>query len=300
MESIIYFFETTASVIPWRILIVLLAALLLHRIIRVVVRRVIHRIVMRSDALKPADERQPVADLEKREETIGGIFATALIVIMWLITILIILSELGVNIAAMATGAGLAGIIIGFGAQNVVKDYLAGIFIILEDQYRVGDIVMFEGTGSLEPLSGTVEQITIRMTRLRDLDGNVHVVLNSAPTSVTNMSYKFANTNIDIAVPYDADIDAIETIINQVGTKLAKDFSHETLEPIQFLRVNAFEDRAVIVKCLGKTKPADQWTVAGEFRRRIKKAFEAENIAMPLDRLVVESRTAPKSPAKKK
>lgn len=275
----------------WRILVIFVVALILHRVIGIIVTHFMRRVVNQGNHLLPLSERQSNEDVEKRAQTISGIFITALLVTMWIIVILVILSELGVNIAAMATGAGLAGVIIGFGAQNVIKDYLAGIFIILEDQYRVGDTIKLEGTGSSIPISGTVEQITIRMTRLRDLDGNVHTVLNSTPTSATNMSYKSANANLDIPVSYDTDIDRLEEIINHTGEKLAQDFPAETLEPIQFMRVNDFSENAIIVKCLGKVTPGSQWEISGAFRREIKKVFEKEGIVIPFNQLVVNLRT---------
>lgn len=281
-------FQELMQYVPWRILVILIVAGLLQRLIRVAVRRVVRRLVKRNQ--HPANKKLSEIDTEKREATVSSIFSTALIVVMWVIVGIIVLGELNIDIAALATGAGLAGIIIGFGAQNVIKDYLAGIFVILEDQYRVGDIVMFEGTGSAQPLSGVVEHITIRMTQLRDLDGNLHTVLNSSPTSVKNMSYKYANAHINLAVAYSSDIDKVEQVINQVGEELSEDeaFKDDTVEPIQFLRVDSFEDSAVIVKCLGKAAPATQWAMMGEFRRRIKKAFEKAGIEMPYNRVVIE------------
>lgn len=276
---------------PWvRILVIIAVAIILQRVIRIVVRRVVHRLVRREEAITDADR-------DKREKTISSIFGTALAAVLWIITVLVILSELHINIAALATGAGLAGIIIGFGAQNMIKDYLAGMFIIIENQYRVGDVVIFEGTGSSRPLGGIVEEISIRSTRIRDDDGNLHIVLNGTPTSVTNMTFKHANAHMDLRVSYNSNIDQVEQVINRVGIEMTKDknWMDKIIEPIEFVRVEQFADSAIVIKCIGKTTPIDQWAVSGEFRRRLKKAFDKEGIEIPFNQMVIHEAPKPKA-----
>lgn len=230
------------------------------------------------------------SDEKKREQTLVNVFRTAAAVSIWLLALVIILWQLRINIAALLTGAGLIGVIVGFGAQNAIKDFLAGIFIIAENQYRVGDIITLRVGG--QEISGIVEEITIRITRLRDLDGNLHIVQNGAPEAITNRSFGFANVNIDISVAYDSDVDHVERVINQVGKSMASDqeWSECVIEPIVFLRVDGFEDSAVRIKALGKVLPSKQWDVAGEFRRRLKKAFEKEKITIPFPQVVIHEK----------
>lgn len=269
--------------------LILLIAIIVQLIIRATIERIVHQAMRAHKYASHIDE-------EKREHTLVTIFRTASAVIIWLTAIVVILWRLDVNITALMTGAGVVGIIVGFGAQSAIKDFLAGIFIIAENQYRVGDIVSLHVAG--KDISGIVEDITIRITRLRDLDGNLHTIQNGEARIVTNQSFGYANVNVDIRVPYEADIDKIEEIINKVGEEMQSDemWAPHIFEPIQFFRVDGFEDSAVRVKAFGKVEPAMQWDIAGEFRRRLKKSFEKQGIAVPYPQIV--NRT-PHHPVKK-
>lgn len=271
------FFHNT----PVQVILTILVILSLQILIRDSIGRIVERTV-RSHKHKSAIEEK------RREETLTKIFRTASAVALWTIGIVVILWQLHVNIAALLTGAGVVGVVIGFGAQNVIKDFLAGIFIIVENQYRVGDIITLSaGTG--DGVSGMVEDITIRITRLRDLDGNLHIVPHGSAGIITNRSFDFANVNIDVNVAYEADIAKVEKTINDVGLELAKDakWRENCVEPVHFLRVDNFGDSALLVKSLGKVQPGMQWDVAGEFRRRLKIAFEQQDIAIGLPQIVV-------------
>ncbi|QHN42962.1 mechanosensitive ion channel [Candidatus Mycosynbacter amalyticus] len=217
-------------------------------------------------------------DEHKREQTLQGILRTSVGVIIWIIAALVILTQLGFQLSTLLTSAGLIGVVVGFGAQNVIKDFVAGLFVLGENQYRVGDVVEMQVAGIA--LSGTVEDLTVRITRLRDLDGNLHIIGNGAAQAVTNLSYKYANVNIDVDVAYASDIDDVEEIINEVGQKMAKSdtWSRSIFEPIQFLRVDDLTDTGVRIKALGRVEPAEQWAVAGEFRRRLKKEFDKRGV----------------------
>ena len=227
---------------------------------------------------------------QKRVETLVAVFSTAAHVLIWVVAVLVVLNQLYVNIVALLTGAGLFGVIIGFGAQNTVKDILAGIFIISENQYRVGDIVSLYASG--RDVAGVVERITIRITQLRDLDGKVHIVRNGTADIISNLTFHFANVNVNVLVDYASDVDKVEDIINETGQALADDPTwHEHIyEPIKFLRVDEFETSGVRIKALGKVEPAKQWEVAGEFRRRLKKAFEKRGVVIPYPQIVVSQR----------
>lgn len=263
-----------------QIALVIIGVLVIQWMIRQSIGRVIRRVVKGHKYTSKVDEK-------KREQTLINLLSTASAVLLWTIAVIAILSILEVNIAALMTGAGLIGIVVGFGAQSSIKDFLAGVFIIAEDQYRVGDIVTLYADGNL--ISGVVEDITIRITRLRDLDGNMYIVPNGSTNIVNNRTFEYANVNVDIGVAYESDVDAVERVINEVGKQLAEDeaWKEDIFEPIQFLRVDGFEDSAVRIKALGKVRPAKQWDIAGEFRRRTKKAFEKNGIVIPFNQVVV-------------
>ena len=217
-------------------------------------------------------------DEHKREQTLKGVLRTSVGVILWTVASLLILTQLGFQLSTFLTSAGLIGVVVGFGAQNVIKDFVAGLFVLGENQYRVGDVVEMQVAGI--SFSGTVEDLTVRITRLRDLDGNLHVIGNGAAQAVTNLSYKYANVNVDINISYASDIDEVEEVINEVGQKMIKSdtWSRSIFEPIQFLRVDSLDGTGIRIKSLGRVEPAEQWAVAGEFRRRLKKEFDKRGI----------------------
>lgn len=280
LETVFYYVEVIVSYKIIQVLLIVIAIWALQMLVNAVLVGLVRRLVPRRKFASKLDEK-------KREDTLITIFKTGFAVLIWTVGILIVLSQLNVNIAALATGAGLLGIIIGFGAQSTIKDFLAGLFIIVENQYRVGDIVTLNA-GGVE-VAGQVEDISVRITRLRDLDGNLHIVQNGSAVVVTNLSIGFANVNVDVGVSYTADVDLVEKVINEVGTEMAEDekWKADILESIQFLRVDSFGESAVNIKALGKVRPAMQWDVAGEFRRRIKKAFQKQGIEIPLPQMVV-------------
>lgn len=283
MDILDFIFAQTLT----KIIFILIVALIVQFIVRFTVDKVVRRLIRRH-------KYQTVLDEKKREKTLSSIFKTLSTVIVWLVAVLSILTVLRVDLAALITGAGLVGVVVGFGAQNTIKDILAGIFIITENQYRVGDIVTLHAAG--QPVSGEVEDITVRITRLRDLDGNVHIVKNGSAEVITNLSLYYANVNINIDVTFDADIDEVEKVINKIGADMIAEnapLKEHIYEPIKFLRVDGFEPSGVRVKALGKVEPAMQWEVSGAFLRLINVAFKKHGIEMPLTQVVVH--TAPKA-----
>lgn len=268
-----------------RIALTLLAALLVQLIMHLTINRVVKQAIHRHGYKSKTEER-------KRAKTVSSILGTASGVLLWIVTIIVILGFVHVNLTALVTGAGLFGVIVGFGAQNTLKDYLAGIFIITENQYRVGDIVTLTAAG--KEVSGVVEDLTIRITQLRDLDGNLHTVANGSAAIVTNRSFGFANVNIDIDVAYDTDFERARNVINQVGLEQSQSeqWKDSVLEPVKFLRIDSFNASSVTLKSVGKVAPASQWDLAGDFRLRIKKAFDANNIEIPFTQIVVRQTVA--------
>lgn len=253
-----------------QILVIVLVAL----VIRGMIRQSIGRIVTKAVESHRYSSRK--FELQ-REQTLTGILRTAASAVIWIVAVVLTLSALNVNIAALATGAGLLGVVVGFGAQDAIKDFIGGIFVIAENQYRVGDVITLDGK------TGMVEDISIRVTRLRDLDGNLHIIPNGHSSTVTNMTFGHSNVNINIGISYNADIDKVKRIINDLGKQLAKEkaWKESIIEPITFLRVNSFDDSAVTLKALGKVAPGSQWEVAGEFRRRLKEMFDEKGVEIP-------------------
>lgn len=220
---------------------------------------------------------QTEEELQKRSDTLISVMVTTLQIVILLIFVIMILSEQGIDITAIIASAGVVGIAVGFGAQSLVKDILAGLFIILENQYRKGDVVNIAGK------SGLVEEINLRRTILRDMDGITHVVPNSAITVASNYTKFWSRVNLDISVSYDTDLDFAMSVINRVGQELAEDpqWASAILTPPRALRVNNFGDSGIDIKVLGETKPVRQWEVMGEFRLRLKREFDKEGIEIP-------------------
>jgi len=227
--------------------------------------------------------RDDIQSGEKRDGTLIKIFQGIFEVLVWVISGMVVLSEMGVEIGPLIAAAGIAGLAFGFGGQYLIRDLIAGLFIVLENQYRVNDVVCLDNT------CGLVEDMTIRMTTLRDLDGTVHHVPHGEVKRVSNMSKSFARVNIDIGVDYASNLEQVIEVINKVGNDLAQDslWKDNIIKPPQFLRVDSFADSAIIVKILGDTKPLKQWEVAGELRKRLKIAFDQNGISIPFPQRVI-------------
>lgn len=225
-------------------------------------------------------------EAQKREDTIITIINGALSLLIWPMALLVIVSQLGVNIAPLIAGAGILGLAVGFGAQNFVKDMISGLFIIAENQYRVGDVVQLNSESI-----GVVEKISLRTTILRDLDGIVYTVSNGNIELTANYSKEVSGINLDVGISYNANLEKVIKVIDQTGKALAKDpdWSHKIIEVPQFLRVEDFGESAVIMKITGTTKPIMQWEVAGELRKRLKIAFDKEGIEIPFPQRVIHS-----------
>jgi moderate conductance mechanosensitive channel len=215
--------------------------------------------------------------MEKRTNTLLSIFKGVGRVFIVVVAVMMILSEIGVPIAPVLAGFGIAGIAIGFGAQYVIRDIISGIFIILENQYRVGDVAR------VADISGLVEEVTLRKTVLRDLDGIVHHVPNGEIRVASNFTRHFARVNLDVPVAYRTDLDHAISVINRVGQELAEDENWRQVikSPPQALRVNKFGDSGIDIKVVGDVKPMQQWAVMGQLRLRLKRAFDAEGIEIP-------------------
>lgn len=267
---------------PWllshgiKIAAILIGACLIRRFAGIIIDKIIRKAVVADGFLSPESEK-------KREDTLISVFEGALRVIIWLVVILMILSELDINIGPLLAGAGIIGIALGFGAQYIVRDFFTGLFIILENQYRVGDVVR------VGDIAGMVEAINLRMTVLRDNNGIVHHIPNGEIKIASNLSKEFARVNLKVGVSYNADLEKVIKVVNQVGRDIAEDpqWKDSINEPPQFVRVDDFADSAVIIKIMGETKQLKQWGVTGELRKRLKIAFDNEGIEIPFPQRVI-------------
>jgi small-conductance mechanosensitive channel len=236
---------------------------------------IIPKIIQTS--MRSSKGEQTEEELKKRTETLVNVIVTSLQVVIIVIILLMFLSEIGINISSILVGAGVVSIAIGFGAQSLVKDLIAGLFIIMENQYRKGDVV------KIADISGLVEEINLRRTILRDLDGITHVVPNGEIRVASNFTKLWSRVNLNISVSYGTDLDKAREVINLVGRELAEDpkWAPDILTPPQVLRVDNLGASGIDIKILGDTKPIRQWDVMGELRLRLKKAFDQEGIEIP-------------------
>jgi small conductance mechanosensitive channel len=221
---------------------------------------------------KEADE-----EYKKRADTLSAVIGYLISVTIVVVAAVMVLAEFKVQIGPILAAAGIVGVAVGFGAQHLVRDVITGFFILLDDQIRVGDVVQIAGKG------GLVEKITLRMTTLRDLAGNVHYVRNGEISVVTNMTKEYSRYVFDIGVAYREDVDQVISVVKQVDEELRSDpaFSADILEPIEILGLDQFADSAIIIKARTKTKPIKQWAVGREFNRRLKKKFDEKDIEIP-------------------
>ena len=269
---------------PWllnhgvKIAAIIIASYLIRKFARIFVERIVRKIIVSDHFLTKEAEK-------KREDTLIGIISGSISIVVLLMAALMILQELGIAIGPLLAAAGIAGLAFGFGGQYLIRDVISGLFIILENQYRVGDVVCFDGT------CGLVEDISLRMTSLRDLDGTVHHVPHGEIKKVSNLSKHYARVNLNIGISYSSNLEHVISVVNEVGRELAEDaeWKEHILKPPQFLRVDDFADSAIIIKILGETKPLKQWDVAGELRKRLKIAFDKEGIEIPFPQRVIHN-----------
>ncbi|HET6746777.1 MAG TPA: mechanosensitive ion channel family protein [Candidatus Saccharimonadales bacterium] len=229
-------------------------------------------------------------DIEKRQKTLAELFNNTWRVLIITIGALILFSKLfpGVSLAPLFASAGIIGVALGFGAQSLVKDFISGIFIISENQYRVGDIIEIDGA------TGTVERIGARSTVIRDADGNVHYFPNGIVQHVINKTMGYSMAHFTVTVHPSHDLDEVIDIINTTGKTLAKEpkWKSKILEPPVFSSVGEFSSSGVTITISGKTLPSDQWSVTSEMRRKLLSKFEEKGIAL--------SGASPAPPSKKK
>ncbi len=271
---------------PFRILVIVVVSYLLVRISRLVIRRVVKRLSREEAQEKMAKLRRrtgvafldtgPVPTVRRalRAETIGAVLRSVIAAIIWATAFVMILDTLHVNLAAIGVGAGIIGVAIGFGSQALVRDFISGLFMLVEDQYGVGDVV------DLEVAAGTVEGVSLRTTRLRDVEGVVWHVPNGEIRRVGNKSQQWARAVLDIPVAYGADLQAAIDAIREAAESVVADADYAglVLEPPEVLGVENVTSDQVVIRLGVKTLPLEQWKVARELRARVKSALDAVDV----------------------
>ena len=228
-------------------------------------------------------ERKANPQEKQRLETLGRVFRYVANVLVTALAGMLVFTELGISIAPILATAGVLGLAVGFGAQSLVKDYFSGLFLLLEDQIRHGDVVEAGGK------AGLVEEVTLRYVRLRSYDGNVHYVPNGQIDTVTNMTRDYSFAVVDVGVAYRENVDEVIAVIREVAGELRSDgsFRNIILEDVDIAGVDNWADSAVTIRLRFKVVPIEQWTVRREFLRRLKSAFDARGIEIPFPHLTV-------------
>lgn len=250
--------------------------ILLIAVIAVIAVTVIQRIIgpVVRIAIREQMVGQPAVEVDKRIDTLTHVVYRTTVVAISIVAFLMALPELGLSVGPLIAGVGILGLAVGFGAQNLVRDVINGLFILLENQYGRGDVVTIAGA------TGLVEDINLRRTILRDLDGIVHFIPHGEIKTTSNQTKGFSRVNLIVSVPYAADIDKAFEVINRVGQEMAKDpeWAPRIREAPRALRIDRLADSTVEIRVLGVTEPSEQWPVNGELRRRLRLAFDAEGI----------------------
>lgn len=268
------FIEKGAIQSALQILLVLVVVFIVTRVVNMIIKNVATRLKKK----KKGD-----GEFAKRIETLRVVFKYVYQIILYIVAGIIILGELGIEIGPILAAAGVVGIAVGFGAQSLVKDLIAGTFILVQDQIRVGDWVEIAGK------EGKVESVNLKMTRLRDLSGNVHFIPNGEITVVTNKTRDYSKYVYDIGVAYKEDVDQVMEIMQEVDEELRKDeeYSKYILAPLEMLGVDEFADSAVIIKAVTQTLPLKHKKVGREYKRRLKKRFDQDDIEIPFPHLTL-------------
>jgi len=243
-----------------------------------------------ADRLKAREEEG--SERVRQIDTMAAVLRKAAAGVILAVAGVTMLKEFGVDIRPILTAAGIGGLAIGFGAQTLVRDLIGGLFLLLENQVRVGDVVR------IGDKSGLVEAINLRTIILRDLEGVVHIIPHGSIESISNMTREWSRYVIDVGVAYKEDVDYVMEVLRQIGEELARDpdYAPDILKPLEVLGVDRFTDSAVVIRVMITTRPLRQWVVGRELRRRIKKRFDELGIEIPFPHLTLYHKEAAKKP----
>jgi small-conductance mechanosensitive channel len=259
----------TIGEVGLQLALVVLATIIALAFVSVVIRLALGRLFQR-EVDEGTVSQVGAFELERRRLTLEGLLNRALRVIILVIAFLMALAVLRLDIGPAIAGLGILGLAISLGTQNLVRDYVAGAFVLIENQYAKGDVVTIAG------LTGSVEDISLRRTMLRDLDGAVHFVPHSQLTTVSNQTRGWAGINIDLPIAYGSSLEQVSALVDQAWAEMAQEdqWRARVLTPPQVLRVDKLAEGGMVVKIAGRTAPGDQWLVTGELRRRIIEASD--------------------------
>ena len=251
-----------------RILVYVIAGILVIKAVSKVGRSIVKKVEDEDETTR--------SERERRADTLFAVVNVTTKVFVWVIVAFMILKEVGANITPLLTGAGVVGLAIGFGAQNIVRDFFNGFLILLENQYRVGDVIEIAGR------SGTVESINLRTTVIRDLSGVVHVIPNGEIRAVDNMTFSESRAVIDVGISYESSIDKAIEVLNGIGEELKKDTDlGRFIRDFSILGVQNLGDSSVDIRVLIKTEPSQQWAIARRFKYLVKTRFDEAGIEIP-------------------
>jgi small conductance mechanosensitive channel len=278
--------------VPLKLLLIVVGAVVVSWLLRRMVKRSLRRLhagglrerlgVMRRgmpDAL--LETRETSVRAEQRIQALTSVLRSVVTFSVWLIAAFLILAELGIDLGPLLAGAGVLGVALGFGSQSLVRDFLSGMFILVEDQFGVGDIVDLDSE-----TTGVVEAVTLRTTRLRSVDGTVWHVPNGEIRRVGNMSQHWSRSLLDLEVAYDTDLEHAKDVIKEVADKLWQE-EKAILEEPEMWGVEQLAASGIVLRLVIKTTPSEQWRVGRELRQRIKAAFDAEGIEIPFPQQTV-------------
>ena len=273
--------ETFKNITAWlttsgiKVVGILIALFILSQMSKWIVTR-LEKFITEKDPLQAAEAK-------KRAHTLGNILRNALIIVISFTAILMILGELGIQLGPLLATVGIGALAIGFGAQSLVKDVISGFFIILENQYRIGDVIEVAG------VSGLVESVSLRRTVLRDLEGKVHTIPNGEIKIVSNLSKEWARSVLDVGISYREDVEQVIEVLQQIGREFAAEelWKSAILEPLQVFGVERFGDSQLVIRLGVKTVPLKQWEVGRELRKRIKIRFDEKGIEIPFPHRVL-------------
>lgn len=276
LKTLAYWQDLLMPALEWligalpKLILTILLFYISSRLIRLLLNRFQKKLYKRYSKTKDKEKK-------KRIVTLTELLKSTLLIALYTIFTLILLGQFGFNIGPLLAGAGILGIAVGFGSQELVRDVISGFFMILENQIRVGDIVNING------VLGEVEAIEVRTIKLRDFSQNVHIIQNGKVDQLSNMTKGWSAIAFDIGVAYKEDPDQVINIINEVGTNLQTDalYSEKIIEPIEIFGLDRFGESEIVIKARIKTSPGEQWGIGREFRKRLKKAFDQQGIEIP-------------------
>jgi moderate conductance mechanosensitive channel len=271
------FFQTPIWSRVLHVSLALVAGLVILGAVSLVVRAVRRAVDRHGDRV--------TTEAERRAETLGSVLNNTARVIVGVLLLMMLLQEFGVNIGPLVAGAGIAGVALGFGAQSLVKDVIGGFFLLLENQFGVGDIISVD-----DKHIGAVERMTLRVTQIRDGEGRAHFLPNGSITRVVVLSKDFSRAQIDVEIGYDQDLDELFALLREIGAGLRQDWPDRVLEPLDVKGVESFGKDGCVVRTLTKTAPGMQWDVARELRKRIIERFREKGIRSPIPQRIVHQK----------